>query len=283
MDFGEIDRAPLYRRPAARWGPSDFEEVQNLYDKAAEDYSKQGVRCLRARTYLLSFHNLHDLRVELEKTGGGLVDDRHYMQLAYLQRGVQALKSLYCLVRNHCYTACYGRLRFLLELYLVVRDLNRDKEQTAKKWQRAVKDLKENDYDRHDEIYLTKFFKGKRKQLRGEFTSKHKMYDKIYGRMSGAGVHPDSIKSSGLEDGLDEILEEDVITFGLIFIYAMAAQYRRTFEDSPLEKFVNRITDAIMMQSWTPLDDTPLFLEEDLDYLPLEAPRKSEPFEPIGD
>ncbi len=249
------------------WGQSDFEEIEELYAEAAEDYSKPGRRNARARLFFLSVHNLHDFRVELEKTSGRFVDDRHYMQLAYLRRGVQALKSIYWLVKNHCYTACYGRIRFLLELYLVIRELNREKEKTRKKWKRAVEDLKQNDYEFYEKTYLTNFFEGKRKQLRGEFADEHDAHDVIYSQFSGIGTHPDSIKSTGLEENLDKIQEEDILSFGLIFAYAMAAQYRRTFENSSIEKPVSVGTDDIMMQAAGGLEDFPNFLEEDSEYL----------------
>ena len=248
------------------WGQTDFEQIEALYDEAAEDYSKPGPRNARARMLLLSTHNLHDFRVELEKTAGGLIDDRHYMQLSYLRRGVQALKSTYWLLKHHAYSACYGRMRFLLELYLVVRELNREKEKTKEKWKRAVEDLKQNDYRPYDKIFLTKFFEGKRQQLMGEFTDQHDVYDTMYGRISGAGAHPDSIKSSHLEGSLDEVQERDIIDFGLTFVYAIAAQYRRTFEDSPLQKPVEIGTDGILMQAVQPLDGLPSFLEDDLDF-----------------
>lgn len=167
MDFLEPDHAPLYRPPAVRWDESDFEDIEKLYTEKAEDYASLSQSESKGKGFLICLHNLHDLRAKIVKTGGGLVDDRHFLQLLYLERGVQALQSTYHLVKNHCYSACYGRIRFFLELYLVVRELNRDKEKARKTYHRVVKDLKENDYEPHEETYLTQFFKGKRKQLRG--------------------------------------------------------------------------------------------------------------------
>ena len=116
------------------WTRFDFEDIESLYIEDAEEYTDTHPNRGGAETFLTAIPSLHDFQIILEKALGSGIEKEHEMQLIYLPRGIQALKSIYWLVKHHCYTACYGRIRFLLELYFVVREFNREKEKTRKKW-----------------------------------------------------------------------------------------------------------------------------------------------------
>jgi hypothetical protein len=61
------------------------------------------------------------------------------MQLFYLRRGVRALFSVYYATKHHHYSTAYSRIRVLLKLYLVVREMNRKQEKTKQKFQALLK------------------------------------------------------------------------------------------------------------------------------------------------
>jgi len=158
------------------WSKYDFEEIEALHQDAAEDYTDPSHSNRdEARTLLTVAQNLHDFRLTLDKTQGTAIDDRHGMQLFYLRRGIRALFSIFRLCKHHSYSACYGRIRFLWDLYIVVRELNREKEKTKKKFQAFKEDMRETDYGPYDTLPMTDYCWGEtpaaeRRSCRGRRT-----------------------------------------------------------------------------------------------------------------
>jgi len=215
---------------------------------------------------LVTTHNLFGKQNEILETSRGAVGREHQLQLIYLRRGIYALRAVYWLCKHHCYSACYGQVRFLFELYLVVRDWNRNKEKTEQKWIEFREDMKEEDYGPYETLPLTEYFSGKRRQLKGELAKEEEMYGEMYDRLSNQGSHLHSIKSSALDGEWDQVQERDVLQLGLIFVYALAAQYTRTFEDSSVEDEIRAEMDGIIVQVLLAHGHLPTFLEEDLDF-----------------
>jgi hypothetical protein len=153
-----------------------------------------------------------------------------------------------------------------LELYLVVREWNRNKENTKQKWTEFREDMKEEEYGPYETLPLTEYFSGKRQQLKGELAKEDEMYGEMYDRISNQGAHPHSIKSSALDGEWDQVQEQDVLQFGLIFVYTLAAQYIRTFEGSSIESDVRAEMDGIIVQVLLAHGHLPTFLDEDLDF-----------------
>jgi len=244
------------------WDVHDFEEVEEMYLDDAEEYVISHPNQQAARTLLVTTHNLFEKQNEILEMSRGAVGREHQLQLIYLRRGIYALRALYWLCKHHCYSACYGQVRFLFELYLVVRDWNRNKEKTKQKWTEFRDGMKEEDYGPYETLPLTEYFSGKRRQLKGELAEEEEMYD----RLSNQGSHPHSIKSLALDGEWDQVQERDVLQLGLIFVYALAAQYIRTFEDSSVEDQVRAGMDGIIVQVLLAHGHLPTFLEEDLDF-----------------
>ncbi|WP_209546463.1 hypothetical protein [Halorubrum trapanicum] len=210
--------------------------------------------------------NLHELYEILIRAEAGEVTDRHKMQLLYLRRATSPLLTVYLSAKNHLYSVAYGQIRLLLELYLGVRELNRDKDQTEKKFVEFREDLNENEYGDYETLPMTDFFGGKVGQVKGDFKDQHELQRSLYGRISNLGTHPYSIKSTGNDGTYSESQEKDVLDFALIFAYGIAAQYIRTFENSEAEQFVRQEADQVIIQSILATRTLPLFFEEDLEF-----------------
>lgn len=248
------------------WGEQDFEEIEGLYLEDAETYDSRHPNGVEGRTLLISAHNLRDFHSKLLATQGQHIGDRHKIQLLFLERGVQTLLGLYWLCKNHCYSSCYGRIRFLLENYLIVRSLNQNKGQVAKKHKELLKDLNSGNYDEYDTLPLEEFLSGRRKQLLGDLRDEDEFYGKMYDRISNLGSHPHSFKSAGLDGEWNQVQELDILQFGLIFVYAIAAQYIRTLEETDSKRFIHKSMDDIIVQVLMVHDDFPTFLEEDMEF-----------------
>jgi hypothetical protein len=120
------------------WDQSEFESLREEYRDHARNYTESGSNSLTSRTLFVTTHALHQFHADLEAEKGKHVDERHQMQLLFLKRGIRELFSLYWLVENYSYTACQGRLRFLLETYTLVRDINKNKQKAQSNFIRIV-------------------------------------------------------------------------------------------------------------------------------------------------
>jgi hypothetical protein len=248
------------------WDVFEFDEVREVYLDDAEEYGVAHPNGKEARTLLVSTHNLFEKQNAILDDSGDVVGMEHQLQLIYLRRGIYRLRAIYWLCQHHLYSACKGEIRFLWELYLVVRDWNRNKERTKQKWIEFRDDMKEKDYGPYDTLPLTDYFSGKRRNLKGELTEESEIYGRIYNRLSNQGSHPHSIKSSALDGEWDRGQELDVLQFGLVFVFALSAQYIRTFEDTSIEREVRAELDEVIVQVLLAQVNLPKFLEEDLEF-----------------
>lgn len=248
------------------WDVFEFDEVREMYQDDAEEYGTAHPNREVARTLLVSTHNLFEKQNAILEESRNAVGREHQLQLIYLRRGIYRLRAIFWLCRHHLYSACSGEIRFLWELYLVVRDWNRNKERTKKKCIEFLDDMKEKEYGPYDTLPLTEYFSGCRGNLKGELTKKSEIYGRIYDRLSNQGSHPHSIKSSALDGEWDGVQELDVLRLGLVFVYALAAQYIRTFEDSSIEREVHAEMDEVIVQVLLAQGFLPTFLEEDLEF-----------------
>lgn len=248
------------------WYRSDYEDLFEFHQEVAEDYTDENSNSELAQTFFVAANNLHDFRERAIRMYGEVVGDRHKMQLIYLHRGVDALFSLFWLVRHYQYTAAYGRVRFLLETYLVVRDFNQNKERSGKKWREKLNDYKTNDYGQYEADPLTKYFDGRRRDLLGQFNQQYDWFDEMMGQLSDKGAHPQSIQSMYNDSKVSETIERDLFQFGSIFNFALAAQYIRVFDDTSIAQPIREELDPIFVQTMLVCPELPVFLEEDLEF-----------------
>lgn len=251
---------------ASMWYPSDYSRLLELHIEASENYRDGNPNSKLAKSFFTSAHTLHDLHDELVLTAGDLIGNRHRMQLIYLRRGVDALFSLFWLIRHHQYTASYGRIRFLLETYLVVREFNRNKEQSGKKYKEKLDEYKNGEYTTSEADPLTQYFDGRRRDLLGKFEEKYDWFDDMMGLLSDMGAHPQSIQTMDHDKTWNRGIENDLIQFGNIFNFAFAAQYVRVFEDTDAALTVREKLDPIFVQLKLVQNEIPVFLEEDLEF-----------------
>ena len=166
-----------------------------MYLDDAEEYGISHPNQQEARTLLVTTHNLFERQNEILETSRDAVGREHQLQLIYLRRGIYALRAIYWLCKHHCYSASYGQVRFLFELYIVVRDWNRNKENTKQKWTEFREDMKEEDYGPYETLPLTEYFSGKRRQLKGELARDEETY--------GGDVRP--VEQPGFASAFDQV------------------------------------------------------------------------------
>jgi hypothetical protein len=246
------------------WYSSDYHGVLDLHQDAAEDYTGSDLNDYLGQTLLVSAQNLHDFYQQALYVYGEVLKDRHTMQFIYLKRGVDALFASFWLIRHHQYTAAYGRVRFLLETYLVVRELNRDKKDSARKMREKSDELEERDGDIGRTDPLTEYFDGRRRNLMSQFEKDYDWFDAVMGDLSDIGAHPQGIRSMWHDSRYSSALERDTLQFALVLAFGIAAQFIRLFEDTELDSTVHSELDPIFIQIMLVNPELPKFLEEDL-------------------
>lgn len=249
------------------WSQYDFEDVEALHEEVAEDYSDRNhPHGEQARVLLTATQNLHDTDTALRTAHGDIIGDEHKMQLFYLRRGVRSLFSVYHSGKHHHYSTAYSRIRLLLELYLVVREMNRDKEKTEQRFQNARSEIRENEYGPFDLLPFANYVDGLRQHLLGTLTDEYESLDTLVGRLSDFGAHPTSIKTPQRELEHVDILEENVLGFALIFTFGLAAQYVRTFQDTEIKRAMREDMDAVFVAVLWQVGSLPEFFAEDLEF-----------------
>lgn len=245
---------------------SDFEEVESIFGEKSEDYGPRHPSRKSARTHLVSTYNLHTVHSEVLESMGKSTEDRHKIQLLLLDQSISASYSLYHLVRNHCYTTAYGRIRYLWELYLILQQLNRRKGRTGSKYQNIRKTLNEDEFGKYETLPLTEYLSDIRETVICDLRDEHAPYGKIYDHISNIGSHPHSIKSSENDDRWNTVSERDLFRLGLIFNFGQAAQFVRTFSDVRERNAVRREMDHIFAQIERTGLALPKFLEDDTEF-----------------
>lgn len=249
------------------WSQYDFEAIEALHEEAAEDYSNpKHPNGKHARVLLTATQNIHDTDTILQYVHGDVIGDEHKIQLFYLRRGVRALFSVYHAAKYHHYSTAYSRIRVLLELYLVVREMNRKQEKTKQKYQDARSEILGNEYDPFDPLPFANYVDGLRRHLLGTLTKEYESLDALVGRLSDFGAHPTSIKTPQRELEHVDILEKNVLGFALIFTFGLAAQYARTFKNTAIERSMREDMDAVFVAVLWQVGSLPEFFAEDLEF-----------------
>jgi len=250
----------------ADWGLKDYEDLHALHTEAAENFNDDHPNGRLAKTLFVSAHNLHDFNAHTFSEMGNFVDDQNMLQVVYLQRGPPALFSLYWMIEHHHYSTAYSRVRFLLELYLVVRKLNRDKDWSATKYQQKRKEL--HKVGPEEDNPVTEFFGGVRGNVLGEFKQRDDLNKTIHSMLSNFGSHPNSFRAAHY-DGKRRApdMERDALALGCEFSYGLASQYIRTFEHTDAGKSVHRYFLDLIEDIYATNIPILSAFDEDLEYL----------------
>ncbi|WP_323172988.1 DUF5677 domain-containing protein [Natrialba sp. PRR66] len=249
---------------------NDFEPLEGALIRNSEDYTYRHPNYNLASTYLTNIQSFQDVHDGVMETFSDEIENEHKSQLMMELRGVNALKSLYWLVKHHCYTAAYGRVRFLLETYLILRGLNRDKKRAKKKYEKAVKKIRNSEESSNlfNTIYLTEYLSGVRRNEKGELGKVDKSYSDMYDHLSNIGSHPQSITSMSNDGSWTHSQEGDLFRFGLIFVFGLASQYVQTFSNTSAYMDLFQAIDPIFVSVRLTLDSgVPTFMKGDLKYL----------------
>jgi len=233
--------------------PFDFPEIEGQLQWASEEYSHSHPNSLIAWTTLVSSVNLKEIYQLVNQTAGQDVDDGKKFQHNLILQGANALQSLYLLTKNNQYNAARGRARYLYETYLILRRLNRDQQEAAKKWNETREEARFRGSNQKFEPLekqtdaLHELRKDEKDLIKKEFGQTNP-YTDFYQILSDRGSHPTSIRGSLIDGHHSSASEASLFKGGLAFAFGISAQYIRTFAGTPTRWRIQKHADDIIVQ-----------------------------------
>lgn len=207
--------------------------------------------------------NFLEIHSQLHATGGEYTTDCHKYQLTIFQRAGNALRALKILVENQAWDGAYGRIRYLLECYLVLKALNRDKERAAKQWEKTRYELHARpnvgpDQRLTEEDELGDLLQKERSKLDNR---EKRMYD----HLSNRAMHPHTISSANTPGNYSSDVEKDCLRSGVFFAFGILAQLVNTYRDSDAAFEIRLSIDPVIVdiRSFT-RSPPPAMLRDDL-------------------
>jgi len=207
--------------------------------------------------------NFREIVVHLHETGGDYTTDRHKYQLTIFQRAGNALRALTVLVENQAWDGAYGRIRYLMDCYLLLKALNRDKQQAARLWEKTRYELHARakvgpEQRLAEESELSDLLSTERGRL-GD--NEKRMYD----HLSNRAMHPHTITSANVPGKYSSGVERDCLQSGVFFTFGILAQLVQTYKDTNAALEVRLSAEPVIVDIWTfTTKSPPALLRNDL-------------------
>lgn len=230
----------------------DFPEITGRLQFESQDYSISHPNRRRAWTLVSSMENLRDAFDFVDNNRGMDTDDGKKFQHWLLYEGANTLESIFWLVKYHQYTAARGRCRYLYEVYLSMRGLNRDQVAAAEGWRKTreeAEDVEEEAELRPLEVQ-SDFLHSIRKEERREPEERRDgdAYEDFWMLMSDSGSHPTSMRGSFIDGRWSAEKETSMLNAALVFAFGIGAQYIQTFVDTETRWLLQNQLDPMFVE-----------------------------------
>ena len=209
-----------------------------------------------------SFQEIHDY---IYSTGGNYTTDCHKYQLIIFRRAVSALRSLGILIEEYAYDAAYGRIRYLMEAYLLLKALNRNQDHAAELLDKTRYEIRARgtpvspETRLQEENKLGDLLEKQRSTLAGE-------EKRLYDHLSNRAMHPHTMSGAQVPGRYSSTVEKDCLQFGNFFAFGIAAQLIRTFETTDGSRAIRLSLEPVIVDIWTVVDAAiPRLLKDELD------------------
>ena len=179
------------------------------------------------------------------------------------QRAGNALRALKILVENQAWDGAYGRIRYLLECYLLLRALNRDKQEAAKLWGKTRSELHVRGIVGPKQRLAEENELGDLLETeRGKLSETEK---RLYDYLSNRAMHPHTITSADVPGRYSSKVERDCLQLGVFFAFGILAQLVQTYEDTDAAVEVRLSAEPVIVDIWTfTRRSPPALLRDDL-------------------
>ena len=220
----------------------------NLKDSEKE-YDIGSPNWLKGRTLLASTENLKQAIDHASTHAGDDTDDGQRLQYLMSRSSVHHLDACFVLIRNGLYNPTRSHLRFLFELYLLLRGLNKDTNRAAEIYNETKTQLKEEftGPTTGEKLATVDEFWEIIKSERGKLKD-GKQSELLWDHPSWSSLHPYSLEGLDIDIEYDEEIEGNLLDMSNAFVFGIGAQFIRTWDGTPFYwKLLERL-DAMFVR-----------------------------------
>lgn len=240
----------------------DSTELEGELEVEKEVYNWTHQNGKEAQILLTTSYNLLEAEELFLNQLGNHTDDARKFQHIFVRRGANALRAIYILLKYHSYDAADSRIRYLFEVYLLLKGLNEDREKSAKIWNENKKDVHKTGTPDENPLYtyketneLSNIIDTQKKSFlwagRDNNSDQDSMGDihlKLWRQISNRGSHPHTIQSARLDGEWHSRKEFSVLMLALSLAFGITAQYVRTYDDTSIKYDVLEVLDYIFVE-----------------------------------
>ena len=262
----------------------DSTDLEGELERKKEVYNWNHQNGKEAQMLLTTSHNLLEAEKLFLNQFGDHTDDARKFQHIFVRRGANALRAIYILLRYHSYDAADSRIRYLFEVYLLLKGLNEDRKNSAKIWNENKDDIRKTGTPDENPLYTykgtndladiidtqKKSFLWAGRDSNSDQDSMGDIHLKLWRQISNRGSHPHTIQAARLDGEWHSKKEFSVLMLALSLAFGITAQYVRTYDGTPVKNDVLEILDYIIVEIklvFRSNDVTlPIFLDDELEF-----------------
>lgn len=243
-----------------------YEDLLSEQSDNARDFDLGSENWLKGRTLLTAVESLKIAIDYVNDHAGNYTDEGELLQYLMSRKSVHHFESCFVLLRHGLYNPSRTQIRFLLEMYLLLKGLNRDKKQAA----RIYDETREQLHNMGSEP-LT----GTRLRTINEFDSIVKSerdvleedeYQLLWQHTSNSAVHPYSLESIEIDNEYSESIEQSLLDAVNVFAFGIAAQFLKAWSGTPVYWDLLKLIDPMIVRIRTSaIGAPPPLFDEDLD------------------
>jgi hypothetical protein len=218
-----------------------FKEIRDDLDKSQDDFENRSEIDELAQILLTYSNDLIAALKHLEDDYLDYINDKNKYQILWLRKGLFNLRSIFVLVRNQLYDLATRDIRFHLENYLIIKRMNKDKEEAERVYKELKTEIEETEADPFGmKVPETSIgnLSDLRKEEKRKLKDKSDRYGKLYNLLSNKSSHPHMILGA-LNDGVEKPEEKrEILGMAVWFLMGYIFETYRLSESKEPQEFV---------------------------------------------
>lgn len=219
----------------AEFKASDFDDYESLHREITSRYSLDDgcPGCRITKRVLMSSKDLEEVLIRLQENHPDIIDGQSSLATTITKLGTNALEDIYVSLIYQQYISGYRSVRYLYEVYLVLKGVNHNPDWAVDIWKTfeiEIESLVGNPTDwplfpyEHIEE-LGRLRDSEKDLMKNDF---EKM-DDLYNRLSKQANHPLRMEKAYTQGNHSPALERDIGGFGLWLFVGLVSEYYRAF------------------------------------------------------
>lgn len=253
-----------------------YDDLLETRESGARNFKLATSNWFRGRALLCASEDLKTTIDHVTQTAGDHTTDGERLQYLITRKSVHHLDACFTLIRNCLYNPARGQLRYLLETYLLLRALNKDRDRAADIWKNLRVQLRALHVSR-EEMSLEDYnlMHGMRLVTINEFddliSEERNSLSKLEGDLlwmqtSVSSIHPYSLEGVEIDNEHNEEAEGNLIDIANAFAFGIASQFIKTWEGTPIYWDALELLDPLIVRVRIASEAVPPSLfDEDLD------------------